>query len=215
MQNLSPFMQAFKDLPNTLPIFPLNNAVVTPGGHLPLNIFETRYLNMLHDAMQNHRLIGMIQLRDDNPNSELYTVGCAARVTRYEETSDGRLEVSLAGLCRFEIEEELVTTRGYRLIVPNWSKFELDYKENETPDSATQLSFLNTLRHHFKPAHMEIDWQIMENLSTEKLFNTLFYILDLSDTDKQMLIEMDTLEQRVKAITAILGNNNQEDFIKH
>ncbi len=100
-------MQQFEQLPDTLPVFPLTNAVVMPGGHLPLNIFEPRYLNMLQDAMERHRLIGMIQPRDESPNPDLYSVGCAARITRYEETNDGRLEVSLTGLCRFEIKEEL------------------------------------------------------------------------------------------------------------
>jgi len=215
MKKLSPFMQAFKKLPNTLPIFPLPNAVVMPGGQLPLNIFETRYLNMLQDSIENHRLIGMIQPRDDGQNPELFNVGCAARITRYEEMHDGRIEVSLRGLCRFEIKEELVTTRGYRLIVPDWIKFEVDYQDHEEPDSATQFSFLSMLRNHFKRANMEIDWKVMEKLSTESLFNALFYFLDLSDADKQMLIEMDTLGQRVKAITAILESNDQEVPVQH
>lgn len=215
MKKFSPFVQAFKKLPNTLPIFPLTNAVVLPGGQLPLNIFETRYLNMLQDAMESHRLIGMIQPRGDGNKQGLYKVGCAARITRYEETNDGRIEVSLAGLCRFEIKEELVTTRGYRLVVPDWSRFDIDYVDHPELDSATQFSFLNMLRHHFKQNNLELDWKVMEKLSTESLFNVIFYFLDLSDADKQMLIEMDTLEQRIKVITAIIDSNNQEQSVKH
>lgn len=208
-------MQTFGKLPRTLPIFPLANAVVMPGGQLPLNIFETRYLNMLQDAMKNHQLIGMIQPRGGEKNSELFKVGCAARITRYDETNDGRIEISLAGLCRFEVKEELVTTRGYRLVVPDWTNFEVDYKEQSEPDSASQFSFLNMLRNHFKQANMEIDWAVMEKLSTENLFNALFYFLELSDADKQMLVEMDTLAQRVKAITAILESNIEEIPTQH
>ena len=208
-------MQAFEKLPDTLPIFPLTNAVVIPGGQLPLNIFEARYLNMIQDAIESHRLLGMIQPRDDDKNPTLFNVGCAARITRYEETNDGRIEISLEGLCRFEIKEELVTTRGYRLVVPDWGKFEIDYSAANEPNSAAQFTFLNSLRHHFKQANMDIDWKVMEKLSTESLFNALFYFLDLSDEDKQMLIEMDTLEQRVKAITAILDGNNQETVVRH
>lgn len=216
MRILSPFTQTFDRLPDTLPVFPLTNAVVMPGGQLPLNIFEPRYLNMIQDAMDNHRLIGMVQPREEGDNNpELYNIGCAARITRYEETNDGRIEISLMGLCRFEIKEELITTRGYRLIVPNWSKFEIDYEEQTEPDSATQFSFLNILRSHFKQTNMEIDWKIMEKLSTESLFNALFYFLDLSDEDKQMLIEMDTLNQRIKAITAILDSSSQETRTHH
>ncbi|MEH6455965.1 MAG: LON peptidase substrate-binding domain-containing protein [Cocleimonas sp.] len=209
MRSLSPFTQTFDKLPNTLPVFPLTNAVVMPGGQLPLNIFEARYLNMIQDAMDNHRLIGMVQPRTEGDNPELYNIGCAARITRYEETNDGRIEISLMGLCRFDISEELITTRGYRLIVPNWSKYEIDYEKQEEPDSATQFTFMNTLRSHFKQTNMDIDWKIMEKLSTESLFNALFYFLDLSDEDKQMLIEMDTLNQRIKTITAILDGNSQ------
>lgn len=215
MRKLSPFMQTFENLPNTLPVFPLNNAVVMPGGQLPLNIFETRFLNMIQDAMESHRLIGMIQPRDEGESPKLYKVGCAARITRYEETNDGRIEISLAGLCRFETEEEIVSTRGYRLIVPNWSKFEIDYNDHDEPDSATQFTFLNTLRSHFKQTNMDIDWKVMEKLSTENLFNALFYFLELSDEDKQMLIEMDTLGQRIKAITAVLDSSNEQTHIQH
>jgi len=215
MSKLSPFMQHFDQLPNTLPVFPLGNAVVMPGGHLPLNIFEPRYINMLQDAMESHRLIGMIQPRDDSPKPELYKVGCAARITRYEETNDGRLEISLTGLCRFEIKDEIVTTRGYRLIVPEWSKFAIDYEEQSEPDAVTQKSFINTLKVYFNQTDMKLDWEVLEKLDAENLLNALFYFLNLSNEDKQMLIEIDTIEQRIKAITAIFESNNKVSEICH
>ena len=215
MNHLSPFMPTFDKLPNTIPIFPLASAVVLPGGQLPLNIFEKRYLNMIEDAMENHRSIGMIQPRDDTENPELYEIGCAARITRYEEISDGRIEITLTGLCRFEIKEELITTRGYRLVVPDWSKFEIDFEEPDDLDSATHLSFLHTLRNHFSGSEMQIDWQIMEKLNSSSLFNTFFYFLRLSNTDKQLLIKMDTVEQRVIAIIAMLDSSNQDHGLKH
>ncbi|WP_299879748.1 LON peptidase substrate-binding domain-containing protein [uncultured Cocleimonas sp.] len=215
MSKLSPFMQHFDQLPNTLPVFPLGNAVVMPGGHLPLNIFEPRYINMLQDAMESHRLIGMIQPRDDSPKPELYKVGCAARITRYEETNDGRLEISLTGLCRFEIKDEIVTTRGYRLIVPEWSKFAIDYEEQSEPDAVTQKSFINTLKVYFNQTDMKLDWEVLEKLDAENLLNALFYFLNLSNEDKQMLIEIDTIEQRIKAITAIFESNNKVSEIRH
>ena len=215
MSNKNPFMQVFEKLPDTLAIFPLTNAVVLPGGQLPLNIFEGRYLNMIQDTMESHRLIGMIQPRDDSKNPELYEIGCAARITRYEEMVDGRIEITLTGLCRFEISEEVVTTRGYRLVIPDWSKFEIDYQQQSEPDDSTRISFLSTLRNHFNDAEMQADWEMMEKLSTEDLFNTFFFFLRLSNLDKQMLIEMDTLEQRMIAIIAILDSSIQDSGIKH
>ncbi len=215
MSKLSPFMQHFEQLPNTLPVFPLTNAVVMPGGHLPLNIFEPRYINMLQDAMENHRLIGMIQPRDESPKPDLYKIGCAARITRYEETNDGRLEISLTGLCRFEIKDEIVTTRGYRLVVPDWSKFSMDYEEQAEPDAVTQKLFINALKAYFNQTDMKLDWKVMEKLDAENLLSALFYFLNLSDEDKQMMIEIDTVEQRIKALTAILESNNKISEIRH
>ncbi|WP_165874624.1 LON peptidase substrate-binding domain-containing protein [Cocleimonas flava] len=196
-------------------MFPLANAVVMPGGHLPLNIFEPRYINMLQDAMENHRLIGMIQPRDESAKPELYNIGCAARITRYEETNDGRLEISLTGLCRFEIKDEIVTTRGYRLIVPDWSKFARDYDDQSEPDVATQKSFISALKSYFNQTDMKLDWEVMEKLDSENLLNALFYFLNLSDEDKQMLIEIDTIEQRIKALTAILESTSKISEVRH
>lgn len=208
-------MQQFDQLPTTLPIFPLVNAVVMPGGHLPLNIFEPRYLNMVQDAMESHRLIGMIQPRDESPKPNLFKVGCAARITRYEETNDGRLEISLTGLCRFRVEEEIVTTRGYRLIVPDWSKFSLDYEEQPEPDEIIQSSFINALKGYFNQTDMKLDWEVMEKLDAQDLLNTLFYFLNLSSEDKQMLMEIDTIGQRIKVLTAILENHQSESVHRH
>jgi len=215
MKKLSPFMQSFNKLPLTLPIFPLNNAVVLPGSYLPLNIFEPRYLNMFQDAMESHRLIGMIQPEDDAHEANLNHVGCASRITRYDETKDGRIEISLTGLCRFAIREELISTRGYRLVVPDWSKYEIDYEDYDKPDAASEFAFLNILRSHFKQLNMDIDWKLMEKMNIEDLFNALFYFVDVSDQDKQMLLEMDTLSQRIKAITGILDNHQEDSQIKH
>ncbi|MEB8431578.1 LON peptidase substrate-binding domain-containing protein [Cocleimonas sp. KMM 6892] len=196
-------------------MFPLANAVVMPGGHLPLNIFEPRYINMLQDAMENHRLIGMIQPRDESAKPELYNIGCAARIARYEETNDGRLEISLTGLCRFEIKDEIVTTRGYRLIVPDWSKFAMDYDDQSEPDATTQKSFISALKSYFNQTDMKLDWEVMEKLDSENLLNALFYFLNLSDEDKQMLIEIDTIEQRIKALTAILESTSKISEVRH
>ena len=107
MKEMPPFAQTFAQLPNSLAIFPLNGAVVLPRGSLALNIFETRYLKMVQDAMKSSQLIGMIQTKDELKPPSLYEVGCAGRIVRYTETTDGRLEILLRGLCRFSIDEEL------------------------------------------------------------------------------------------------------------
>ena len=118
----NPFVTPFDLLPNILPIFPLPSAIVMPGVELPLNIFEPRYLNMINDAIESHRIIGMIQ---PDPNGEgedaVCRTGCAGRITQFREASDCRIEMVLTGVCRFDVGQELSTTRGYRLIVPDLS----------------------------------------------------------------------------------------------
>ena len=115
----TPFLAEFDRLPGTLPVFPLPDAVVMPGSDLPLNIFEPRYLNMVADAMGSHRMFGMLQpdaSRPDQPEA-VYCTGCAGRITTYQETPDGRIELILTGVCRFNIHQELAGTRGYLSLI--------------------------------------------------------------------------------------------------
>ena len=211
----SPFMQNFAELPETLPIFPLANAVVLPGGQLPLNIFEPRYLNMLQDAMESHHLIGMIQPRDDSAKPDLFQIGCAGRITRYQEISDGRLEIILTGLCRFRLIEELSTTRGYRLIRPDWSAFYADFNDVEEPAELEKSEFNTALKTYLDHNELKADWKILDKLSSEELTNNLVGILPLSNADKQMLIETDTLSHRLRAFTAILEGNSKITGLRH
>ncbi|MDJ0831980.1 MAG: LON peptidase substrate-binding domain-containing protein [Gammaproteobacteria bacterium] len=215
MPTHTPFMQNIEQLPETLPIFPLANAVVLPGGLLPLNIFEPRYLNMTQDAMETHHLIGMIQPRDDSNEPDLFQVGCAGRITRYQETYDGRLEIVLTGLIRFRVMEELSTTRGYRLIKPEWSDYIPDLNEVVEPDEQDKSEFNTALRSYLDNNKLEADWSMIEKLNSEQLTNSLVGLLPLSDTDKQMLIETDTLAHRLRAFTAILEGDNQLPNVQH
>jgi len=129
------------------------------------------------------------------------------------KTNDGRLEVSLIGLCRFEIKEHLPTVRGYDLIVPDWSKFESDYLQHSSIDNVTKLRFINSLRSHFTKNKMEVNWQVLEKLTPDKLFHSIFYLLELSDEEKQLLIEIDTLDERLKAFIAMFEEKGKVCFI--
>jgi hypothetical protein len=215
MKKLPPFMQQYDQLPDSLPIFPLPNSVVLPGGQLPLNIFEPRYLNMVNDAMEKYRLIGLIQPRDESSKPELFDVGCAARITKYEETIDGRLEIVLSGLCRFKIKDELSTTRGYRLVLPDWTEFESDYDEDEEPSEESVSLFKSVLKNYFVQNNMEADWGLLDQLGADQMANSFINYLPISDEDKQILVEADTLKNRLRAFTAILANTKDESNIRH
>lgn len=211
----SPFTQDFEQLPNTIAVFPLNGAVVLPGSLMPLNIFEPRYLEMIHDAMKGDQLIGMIQVKDELSPPSLQTVGCAARIVRYSEISDGRLEIMLEGLCRFKVQQELSCLRGYRLIKADWSSYQCDFHEpSPASDQDTQL-FSGTLKKYFDKQNIDVDWSSLKDLPQDTLVSNLVTQLALSIEDKQLLIEASNLSDRVKAFTAILANNESSTNIRH
>ena len=206
----SPFIVPFNQLPETLPIFPLPGAIVMPGSELPLNIFEPRYINMVSDALSTHRMIGMIQpdpiARDAKA---LYHTGCAGRITQYRETNDGRVEMVLSGVCRYDLGVELSTTRGYRLIVPDWSRFSGDYNNHADQLHGEHDHLLRILKCYFDDKGLQTDWTMLETLSTERLMNTLSMALPISETDKQVLLETVEPARRLQTFTSLLGGGLQ------
>ena len=214
----SPFIVLYDQLSETLPVFLLFGAIVMPGTELPLNIFEPRYLNMVSDALSTHRMIGMIQ---PDPNTrdatDLCHTGCAGRITQYRETHDGRIEMVLSGVCRYDLGEELPTTRGYRLIVPNWSRFSDDYADQEGQLRGKHDHLIQTLKRYFEVKGLEADWSMLERLSTVGLMNSLSMALPLSEQDKQVLLETVEPAVRLYAFTSLLGSELQapESVTRH
>lgn len=204
MKKLTPFSPSFDELPATLPVFPLSGAVLLPRGHLPLNIFEPRYLKMVDDSLSNSRLIGMIQPASEANPPELCNVGCAGRITRYEETSDGRMEILLSGICRFEITSELDNLQAYRLVQTNWAPFEQDMSPSEMPSAEQTMAFKGALRNYMQDAQIEFELDIIDKLELEDLVNSLVSFLPLDNASKQILLEADSLPNRVKTFMAIL-----------
>ena len=123
-----PTTSAARQLPSEFAIFPLAGAVLLPGGRLPLNIFEPRYLAMTQDSLRGERLIGMVQPndpQDDNrgprgaANPPVYPIGCAGRVTQFSETDDGRFLITLTGVLLFAAMVALS-----QLALSNWHESE-------------------------------------------------------------------------------------------
>lgn len=201
----NPFVVPFEQLPGTLPVFPLPGTIVMPGGELPLNIFEPRYLNMVDDALATRRMIGMIQ-PDPEAGEEtvLCPTGCAGRITRYRETGDGRIEMVLSGVCRFDIGEELPSTRGYRRVVPDWSRFRADYAAPAPGLHGQHADLLQTLRRYLAHNNLETDWPMLERLPTPDLLNNLCMALPLGVQDKQRLLETVDPAPRLSLLIAML-----------
>jgi hypothetical protein len=202
MQPKSPFTQPFEKLPQTLPVFPLDNALL-PGGELPLEIFEPRYLNLVSDSIRSHQLIGMIQPREQGPDGALYNVGCAGRIRQYRERKSGRMDVMLTGVCRYRIVEELPTTRGYRLVRPDWSDYAQDY-ETAMADPERVRRFNQVLRDYFASNDAKVDWDVLEKMEFEAVINNLVLILRLSTADKQRLLEAPSINHRLDVFQSLL-----------
>jgi Lon protease-like protein len=200
MQN--PFIPDYHELPSALPIFPLSGAVVMPGAQLPLNIFEPRYLNLVQDVLGSHHLIGMIQPDDSQQPSihQLHTTGCAARISFYNETLDGRIEIILTGVCRFDIQAELPSDRGYRLIDPNWERFISDYDFNLPASDDKRNSIHSTLDRYLNVNALETDTDQLRNLTAPLLVNVLTTALPLSHEDKQSILDAVSFDERFQLL---------------
>jgi hypothetical protein len=202
MQN--PFIPGYQQLPATLPVFPLSGAVVMPGAQLPLNIFEPRYLSMVQDALASHHLIGMIQpdASVQSKTPRLHTTGCAARITFYNETADGRIEIILTGVCRFDILRELESDRGYRLVIPGWKRFRSDYEFNLPAAEDKRSSMFATLDRflHFNELQTDIDQ--LKKLTAPQLVNVLTTALPLSHVDKQSILNTVSFDDRFQLLIA-------------
>lgn len=203
---------SISDLPETLPVFPLNRVVLLPGIQLPLNIFEPRYLAMIDHAMKTNRLIGMIQPKAGQTQNELFRTGCAGRITAYEETEDGRYLILLRGVCRFDIDgEEPLHDRGFRVVRPSWTPYKVDLAPPEESEVCRE-AMLKTLKPYLAKMDMSCDqWESMRNIGCDRLVSTLTMICPFSADEKQMLLEAPTLADRMKVLRAFLESAVLED----
>lgn len=200
------FTLPFDKLPVSLLLFPMPHAVVMAGCQLPLNIFEPRYLNMVFDALAEQRLIGMVQpeiTASDEKTLALYKTGTAGRITFFNETNDNRLMVVLTGICRFDIKEEVPTTRGYRRVLVDWSRFRGDTEEDSVSDME-RGHFLQQLRSYCEYKRLDIEWPVLEHVSMVDLINRLTCVLPLEVAERQLLIEAVTLPERLEILSMLL-----------
>ncbi|MBA3068655.1 MAG: peptidase S16 [Hyphomonas sp.] len=193
------------DLPGTLAVFPLAGALVFPRWDLPLNIFEPRYLNMIDDAMAGPRLIGMIQpAGGPRAHPALARVGCAGRITRYAETDDGRYLITLTGVCRFAVHEELAVTSPYRQVAPDWTPFAADLHAPSEAGSPDRASLVAALRAYTAALDLQADWSAVEGAPLDTLIHALASGCPFGALEKQALLEADTLAARARVLISLL-----------
>lgn len=201
-----PFQTRFEDLPGELPIFPLSGVVLLPFGRLPLNVFEPRYLNLTLDTLGQGRIFGMIQPTDPLSEDEappLYDTGCAGRITSFDETEDGRLMITLTGICRFRIRRELPPLRGYRRVEADYAAFRADMEQ----DSGAEFDrprLVAALKPYFRAQGMDVNWKGIEAAPDWTLVNSLAMICPFEPREKQALLEAADIKSRAEVMTALL-----------
>ena len=198
-------INSIEDLPKRIPIFPLTGAVLFPGTQLPLNIFESRYINMIDDALaSSDRLISMIQPASskDNDSKILKNVGCIGKITTFNEIEDSRYLITLTGIIRFKIKEELDTTTPYRQIIPDFTNFNVDL-EDQNVESIDRENLLSLIKKYLEHRNMLTDWDIIQQTSTEQLINYSGVLVPFTPEEKQLLLESTTITERCSALEAL------------
>ena len=202
------------NLPKEIPIFPLSNFIFFPNTTVPLNIFEPRYIEMIDDAMKGNRLIGMIQPKNsDKSIPSLYDIGCAGKITSFNETEDGRYLIILSGISRFKILEELKHQKLYRKCKVNFNYFssDLDEKKEDIKFSDLKQIFKN-LKPLFIKEGYNINWEELDKQNLNQTINTLAMASPFSLEEKQILLETSNLNERKKKLELILSTYNFGNF---
>lgn len=194
------------EIPSVVAVFPLEGALLLPGGQMPLNIFEPRYLQMIDDAMAGSRIIGMIQPhlsghRNEAGEPELCSVGCLGRITSLTETGDGRYLITLHGVARFRVEEEIETKEPYRIC--RVKSFLADLSLEKEAAEVDRESLLTAFRLYLEANQLEADWESVTKASNETLVNALCMMSPYGAAEKQALLEAPDLKTRAETLVAI------------
>ena len=192
-----------KNIPSSIPIFPLDNVLLLPFGKLPLNIFEERYIKMTLDSLKKNRMIGIIQPK--NNNNEVFQMGCIGKITSYIETPDYRLVLNLEGVCRFVLHERNLTQRGYYQATVDCQDYLSDLNNMEPSVDRTEL--IQKYTNFFKMKKLDIDKDVLAETSNLQLLSTLAMLAPFNKIDKQAILESPNISTRITTINSILDLN--------
>ena len=194
----------FEELPEIIPIFPLDKCVLLPKAILPLNIFEPKYLQMIEDAMKSGKYIGIIQpsiSKEENNDTE--KVGCLGKISTYVENDDGTLIVKLTGICRFNILEKLKSNKKYKQMKVSYQLFKGDLQMNDPIKSVDRDKLLNVISDYLNVNDLTTDWSIITDTDTEILINAFAMLSPFSSKEKQALLEATNIENRSEILIAL------------
>jgi Lon protease-like protein len=207
-KGMLPFQPALGELDPVIPVFPLPGAMLLPHGRMPLNIFEPRYLALVEDALGAGRMFGMIQpdsLRTPVANgSATFNVGCLGRVTSFTETEDGRIVLSLLGVIRFAVVEEVSLRRGYRRMRVDYAPYAEDLDPPSSDIGLPRTALLTSLRGYFDRQGVSADWDTIDEMDDPTLLTALCMMCPFAPSEKQALLEADRPAQRTQILQALL-----------
>ena len=201
-----------KKFPNIIPVFPLSGVIYFPNTNLPLNIFEQRYLDLVNDAYNKDKFMGMVQSKKEGDN--VYDVGCLGKISDYQKSKDGRILINLTGVSRFKILKEITSNKLYR-------EFQVDYKNfnkdiDNKIDEINSDSLMEKSKTFFKKNGLLLNWREFDKLDPVQRINTLAMIAPITNEEKQKLLESISLESKLKTLESIIsfylyetGTNNQ------
>ena len=190
-----------KKFPNSIPVFPLSGVIYFPKTNLPLNIFEQRYLNLVNDAYNKDKLMGMVQSKKETET--VYQIGCLGKISDYQKSKDGRILINLTGISRFKIVKEISNNKLYR-------EFEVDYKDftediNESNTLIDTRSLMESAKSFFKRNGLLLNWKEFEKLDQPQKINTLAMIAPITNEEKQKLLESVSTKNKVKTLESIIS----------
>ena len=193
-------------LPDILPVFPLPGALLLPRSRLPLHLFEPRYLQMLDDVLKTeHRLIGMVQpYNGPDKQGQLHSIGCSGRLTAFSETEDGRYMITLSGMSRFRITDEVEGFTPYRRCNVKWDGFGRDLGPVEKDGDFDREKFMNLLERFFEDQGLKTDWESLSEAEDELLINSLSMLCPFEPEDKQALLEAPSLSTRRETLVTLI-----------
>ena len=190
-----------KKFPNIIPVFPLSGVIYFPKTNLPLNIFEQRYLNLVNDAYNKDKLMGMVQSKRENNN--VYEVGCMGKISDYQKSRDGRILINLTGISRFKILKEVPNNKLYREFQVGYESFLEDVENAQNDFDAQEL--MEKAKIFFKKNGLLLNWREFEKLEHTQKINTLAMIAPITSEEKQKLLEAISLEDKIKTLESIIS----------
>ncbi|MGE3066731.1 MAG: LON peptidase substrate-binding domain-containing protein [Hyphomicrobiaceae bacterium] len=200
-----------RDLPERMPVLPLQGVILLPRAVLPLNIFEPRYLELVDDVLARTRVLAIVQPESSSTEEEsppgksvpLRRVACAGRLTAYQELDDGRIIITLTGIARCELREEIPTDKPYRACAVSFERFAADFAQGAGEDDVNRQDLIRTLKAYLEARSLRADWSAISKSTNESLVNSLSMMSPYGPEEKQALLEACDLKTRSEVLVAL------------